>query len=85
MVTGALRIYRGNGNPYYYNLAQNFWTMIQGRYRYAMGGVGNGEMFRQPYTQMLSMNTNVGSDWRDRHSTPNPPSTRPAAPTTWPS
>ena len=55
MVTGALRAYRGNGNPYYYNLAENFWTMIQGRYRYAMGGVGNGEMFRQPYTQMLAM------------------------------
>ena len=49
MVTGALRAFRGNNKPYYYNLAQNFWTMIQGRYRYAMGGVGNGEMFRQPY------------------------------------
>ena len=55
MVTGALRSYRSNANPYYYNLAENFWTMIQGRYRYAMGGVGNGEMFRQPYTQMLAM------------------------------
>ena len=72
MVTGALRAYRGNGNPYYYNLAQNFWTMIQGRYRYAMGGVGNGEMFRQPYTQILSMCTNVGTDWRDRSTYPEP-------------
>ena len=59
MVTGALRSYRGNNNPYYYHLAENFWTMIQGRYRYAMGGVGNGEMFRQPYSQMTSMCTNV--------------------------
>ena len=59
MVTGALRSFRGNNNPYYYNLAQNFWTMIQGRYRYAMGGVGNGEMFRQPYSQMTSMCTSV--------------------------
>ena len=74
MVTGALRIYRASqqspltpgllpqssqASPlYYYQVAQNFWTMIQGRYRYAMGGVGNGEMFRQPYTQMLSMATN---------------------------
>jgi DUF1680 family protein len=70
MVTGALRSYRGNANPYYYNLAQNFWTMIQGRYRYAMGGVGNGEMFRQPYTQMLAMNTNVGGWGRDRYPEP---------------
>ena len=72
MVTGALRSYRGNANTYYYDLAENFWTMIQGRYRYAMGGVGNGEMFRQPYTQILSMNTNVGSDWRDRSQYPEP-------------
>lgn len=62
MITGALRSYLGNGNPYYYNLAQNFWTLIQGRYAYAMGGVGNGEMWRQPYSQMLSMNTSVMSD-----------------------
>ncbi len=66
MVTGALRSFRGNNNPYYYNLSQNFWTMIQGRYRYAMGGVGNGEMFRQPYSQILSMCTNVGAWGREQ-------------------
>ena len=71
MVTGALRSFRGNGNPYYYNLAQNFWTMIQGRYRYAMGGVGNGEMFRQPYSQITSMCTNVTS-WGRRELHPEP-------------
>ena len=71
MITGALRSYRGNGNPYYYNLARNFWDMIQGRYAYAMGGVGNGEMFRQPYSQILSMNTNVMSDYH-RDIYPNP-------------
>ena len=70
MVTGALRSYRGNANPYYYNLAQNFWNMIQGRYRYAMGGVGNGEMFRQPYTQILAMNTNLGGWGRDQFPEP---------------
>ena len=61
-ITSALRSYRGNGKPYYYNLALNFWQMIQGRYAYSTGGVGNGEMFRQPYTQILSMNTNVATD-----------------------
>ena len=71
MVTGALRVFRGNNNPYYYNLAQNFWTMIQGRYRYAMGGVGNGEMFRQPYSQITSMCTNVTS-WGGRELHPEP-------------
>lgn len=55
MVTGALRSYRSNHDPYYYNLALNFWTMIQGRYRYATGGVGIGEMFKEPYSQMTTM------------------------------
>ena len=71
MVTGALRTFRGNGNPYYYNLAENFWNMIQGRYRYAMGGVGNGEMFRQPYSQITSMCTSVTS-WGGRELHPEP-------------
>ncbi len=71
MVTGALRSYRGNGNTAYYRLARNFWDMVQGRYAYAMGGVGNGEMFRQPYSQMLSLNTNIMSD-RHRDMYPNP-------------
>ena len=71
MITGALRSYFGNANPYYYNLAYNFWHLIQGRYAYAMGGVGNGEMWRQPYSQMLSMNTSVMTD-RNRNMYPNP-------------
>lgn len=58
MIIGALRSYNSNQKPYYYNLAENFWRLVQGRYMYAMGGVGNGEMFRQPYTQILSMATN---------------------------
>jgi len=57
-ITSALRSFRGNDDPRYYHLSLHFWEMIQGRYRYATGGVGNGEMFRQPYTQMLSMATN---------------------------
>ena len=71
MITGALRSYRGNNNPYYYNIAFNFWNMIQGRYAYAMGGVGNGEMFRQPYSQMLSMNTSADRGWGGE-TRPNP-------------
>ena len=62
MITGALRIYSLCGNPYYYNVAQNFWALVQGRYRYAPGGVGNGEMFRQPYAQMTSMLANFTTD-----------------------
>ena len=71
MIVGALADYRVTGNPYYYNIASNFWEMMQGRYIYAMGGVGNGEMFRQPYSQMMSLNTSVMSD-RQRNLFPNP-------------
>ena len=55
MVTGALRTFRAGGDGSYYQLARNFWTMVQGRYRYAMGGVGDDEKFREPYTQMHAM------------------------------
>ena len=71
MIVGSLRSFMAGGNPYFYNIASNFWQMMQGRYIYAMGGVGNGEMFRQPYSQMLSMNTSVQSD-RQRNMFPNP-------------
>ena len=59
MVIGALQRYRREGDPAYYAIARNFWELVQGRYAYATGGVGNGEMFREPYTQMLSLNTNA--------------------------
>ena len=72
MVTGALWAFRAGAGSDYYNLAHNFWTMVQGRYRYATGGVGNGEMFRQPYSQILSMCTNVGTDWHDQSTYPEP-------------
>ena len=58
MIVGALSSYRNNHKPYYYHIAENFWQLVEGRYLYATGGVGNGEMFRQPYTQVLSMATN---------------------------
>ena len=72
MIIGALKTYGAHGNPYYYNIATNFWEMIQGRYAYAMGGVGNGEMFRQPYSQMMSMNTSVMGDYHGGAVVPNP-------------
>ena len=62
MIIGALSMFSQNGDPYYYNIAENFWNMVQGRYAYATGGVGNGEMFRQPYSQMSSMNNNTSTD-----------------------
>lgn len=70
MIIGALRSYLTNNNPFYYNLSENFWSLIQGRYRYSTGGVGNGEMFRQPYSQILSMAMN-GISEGESHPNPN--------------
>lgn len=69
MIVAALRSYLSNGDPKYYNMAENFWNMVQGRYAYAPGGVGNIEMFREPYTQILSMATN-GMSEGDSESNP---------------
>ena len=71
MIIGAVNTYRVGGEARYYHIASNFWEMVQGRYAYATGGVGNGEMFRQPYSQMMSMNTSVQTD-RQRNIYPNP-------------
>ena len=55
MVIGALMNYRAGGSREYYDIALNFWNFVQDRYLYATGGVGDSEMFREPYTQMASM------------------------------
>ena len=55
MVIGALMNYRAGGSREYYDIARNFWDFVQDRYIYATGGVGDSEMFREPYTQMGSM------------------------------
>lgn len=70
MIIGALRSYLSNNDPFYYHVSENFWNLIQGRYRYSTGGVGNGEMFRQPYTQIVSMVMNGVSEG-ESHSNPN--------------
>ena len=69
MIIGALRLYQDSQRINYYHIADNFWNFLQGRYVYATGGVGNGEMFRQPYSQVLSMATN-GWDAQTRQANP---------------
>ena len=71
MIIGAVNTFKVGGEARYYRIARNFWDLVQGRYVYATGGVGNGEMFRQPYTQILSMNTNIRTD-RERNTYPDP-------------
>ena len=55
MVTGALWLFRAGGGTYYRDAVGTFWDLVQERYLYATGGVGDSEMFREPFTQMESM------------------------------
>lgn len=57
-IVGAIKEYEATGDIYYYNVAENFWNMVIDRYAYSIGGVGRGEMFKEPY--MLA--NNIDSD-----------------------
>lgn len=65
MMVGSLHLFQAGGEARYYRIARNFWELVQGRYAYATGGVGNGEMFREPYTQMASLNANASDGHPD--------------------
>jgi hypothetical protein len=45
-VTGALAVFDQNNDPYYYSIASNFWNIVTSAHLYAIGGTGQGEMFR---------------------------------------
>ncbi len=57
-IVGAIHEYAATGDPYYYNVARNFWEMATARYAYSIGGVGTGESFKAPYAQGVNINGN---------------------------
>src|SRR6185503_14691555 len=58
-VTGALAVYDRNNDSYYYNLSSNFWNIVTAAHMYAIGGTGQGEIFRAPnaIASLLTNNT----------------------------
>jgi len=48
-MVGAMKIFEATGDPYYFNAAKNFWDIVTSGHIYSIGGVGQGEMFRDPY------------------------------------
>ncbi len=44
---GALRMYEASGTEKYLLAAEHFWQAVVAHHAYAIGGVGEGEMFRQ--------------------------------------
>ena len=47
-VIGALACYDAGGDERYYTIARNFFSFAVNRYTYSIGGVGRGEIFREP-------------------------------------
>lgn len=48
-VIGALKLFEVAGDKAYYNIAENFWTMVTQSHIYPIGGTGETEMFREPH------------------------------------
>jgi uncharacterized protein len=47
-IIGAMQLYLKTGEPYYYEIARNFWSFVTTRHLYSTGGTGSGEMFKNP-------------------------------------
>lgn len=59
-IVGAIHEYAATGDVSYYNTAYNFWNIVTQRYAYSIGGVGTGEMFKDPYQQGNNILGNEG-------------------------
>ena len=61
-IIGALWNFKGSNDAKYYNIAENFWDYIFGRYSFTIGGVGgnnsNEEKFAGTYNQSGVVDTN---------------------------
>jgi len=45
-MVGAVEMFERTGEMKYFNAAKNFWKIVTGSHIYSIGGVGEGEMFR---------------------------------------
>jgi len=47
-IIGAFEIFRQTGEGVSYEIARNFWQFVTTSHIYALGGIGEGEMFKEP-------------------------------------
>lgn len=50
-IMGALLEYKAGGNEEYFRIAENFFNIVTAHHMYSIGGVGQGESFREPDMQ----------------------------------
>jgi len=48
-IVGAVEMYEQSQEKHYYDTAANFWDIVTNRHIYSIGGLGEGEMFRDEY------------------------------------
>ena len=48
-VIGAMELYDATGDDRYRRIAENFWSIVTTAHQYVNGGVGEGELFREPH------------------------------------
>lgn len=48
-VVGAFKIFEATGEQKYYDIAKFFWESVVNAHIYSIGGIGEGEMFKQPH------------------------------------
>ena len=63
-IIGSLWNFKASADPKYYNIAENFWDYVFGRYSFTIGGVGgnnsNEEKFAGTYNQIGVVNDSNG-------------------------
>ncbi|MBT2291878.1 glycoside hydrolase family 127 protein [Paenibacillus albidus] len=61
-IIGALRIFDQTNDPYYYNVANNFWSMVVNKRQLSNGGTGQGEHFRAANTVASILGSNTAEN-----------------------
>ena len=57
-IIGALEYYAATGEKKYYRIAEHFWERVTAHYAYSIGGVGRGELFKEPDILAGNIDTN---------------------------
>lgn len=59
-ILGAIEEYMATEDEFYYNIGKNFFDIVTGHHMYAIGGVGQGETFKNP--DELAQNIKEGTN-----------------------
>lgn len=61
-IVGALYVFDQTNDPFYFNVANNFWGIVVHHHTFSNGGTGQGEFFRAPDTVEPLLGSNTAED-----------------------